>query len=53
VPPWLPSDENDNASEFFKELGGEGQIAEAADDDEAWEKKKAAQLKLYRVRAAR
>ena len=53
MPPWFHSDENDNAGEFFKELGGEGPIAEAADDDEAWEKKKAAQLKLYRVRAAR
>jgi len=29
-------------------LGGKGNIKEGADDDEAFEKKKAADLKLYR-----
>ena len=42
-------DEKDNDTDFFNVLGGKGPIAETGEDDDQFEKKKAAQLKLYRV----
>ena len=39
----------DDDSKFFEDLGGKGPIKAGADDDDEYEKKKNAQMKLYRV----
>jgi hypothetical protein len=42
-------DGKDDDTAFFADLGGKGPVKEAADDDETFEKKKNAEIKLYRV----
>lgn len=42
-------DGKDKDDEFFTELGGKGPVKAAANDDEEFEKKKAGDVRLYRV----
>jgi len=42
-------DGKDDDSAFFTDLGSKGPVKEASDDDDAFEKKKTADIKLYKV----
>jgi len=40
----LDADKSEDETDFFNELGGKGPISEGTDDDDAFEKKKNAQV---------